>query len=57
MTAVEVIDTLHRVGATVEMVDGKPRIRGTKISAELMQNLKANRAELLVELERRRAER
>ena len=56
MTAAELLDNLNRAGATVQIVDGQPRIRGAKISTELMQALKVNRAELLVELECRQAE-
>ena len=56
MTATDLLDRLHRAGATVQMVDGTPRVRGAKISTELMQALKVNGAELLVELERRQAE-
>ena len=37
-------------------MDGKPRLRGAKISEELKQALKANREEVLAEFERRRAE-
>ena len=43
MTATDLLDRLHRAGATVQMVDGTPRVRGAKISAELMQALKVNR--------------
>ena len=56
MKTTDLLDRLHRAGATLQMVDGTPRVRGAKISTELMQALKANRAELLVELERRQAE-
>ena len=56
MKTTDLLDRLHRAGATVQIVDGTPRIRGAKISAELMQALKVNRAELLVELEGRQAE-
>lgn len=43
MTATDLLDRLQRAGATVQMVDGTPRIRGAKISTELMQALKVNR--------------
>lgn len=56
MTAAELLDALNRAGATVEMVEGKPRIRGAKISDELMAAVKANREAVLAECERRRAE-
>ena len=56
MSAMELLDKLNLAGATLEMVDGKPRVRGAKVSAELMQALKANRAEVLAALDRRQTE-
>ena len=56
MSAAELLDQLHRAGATLEMVDGTPRIRGAKISPDLMAQLKANRDALIAELEKRLAE-
>ncbi len=56
MSAAELLDELNRAGATLEIVEGKPRIRGARIASDLMQALKANRAEVLAEFERRKAE-
>ncbi len=56
MSPAQLLDNLNRAGATLEVVDGKPRIRGAKISDELMRALKANRADVLVEFERRKTE-
>jgi len=56
MTAAELLDNLNRAGATLEIVDDKPRIRGARISDELMQSLKTNRTEVLAEFKRRRTE-
>lgn len=55
MTAAELLNSLSWAGATLEIVGGKVRIQGARISSELMQALKANRAEVLAEFERRRA--
>lgn len=56
MTAAELLDNLNRAGSTLEVVDGKPRLRGAKLTDELMQALKANRTEVLAEFERRKLE-
>lgn len=56
MSASELLDRLHRAGATLEMVDGKARIRGAAIPAELLAELKANRDAVLAEQERRKVE-
>jgi hypothetical protein len=56
MTAAELLDDLNRAGATLELVDGKLRLRGVQISGDFKQLLRANRVELLKELERRPAE-
>jgi ribosomal protein L39E len=56
MTAAELLDNLNRAGATLEIVDDRPHIRGAKISEELIRAIKENRAEVLAELERRRTE-
>ena len=56
MNAAELLDNLNRAGAILEVVDGKTGIRGAKISDELMQTLKANRAGVLAEFERRKME-
>jgi hypothetical protein len=56
MSATELLDQLNRAGATLEIVDGQPRVRGAKISGELMAALKANRESVLAEFERRRLE-
>lgn len=54
MNGRELLDQLNREGATLEIVAGKPRVRGAKVSSELMAALKANRAAVLTEYERRR---
>lgn len=54
--AAALLDKLNRAGATLEIVDGKPRVRGAKIAAELMEELKAHRDDVLAEYEKRRAE-
>ena len=56
MNAAELLDKLHRAGATLEIVEGKPRLRGAAIPDDLKQALKANRAEVLAEFERRTAD-
>ena len=53
--AAEIIDALHKCGATVVIEDGKARVRGAKISDELMEAVRANKAEILAEWERRQA--
>lgn len=55
MSAAELLDRLNKAGATLEIVDGRPRLQGRKIGDELKQELKANRAEVLGEVERRKA--
>jgi len=56
MNASELLDKLNRAGATLEIVDGKPRVRGVKVPDALMAELKANREAVLAEFERRKAE-
>lgn len=56
MNAAELLDKLNRAGATLEIVDGKPRVRGTKVPDDLMAELKANRDAVLAEFERRQSE-
>ena len=56
MSAAELLDNLNRAGATLEIVDGKPRIRGAKIPDDLMRAVRTNRAEVLAEFEQRKAE-
>ena len=56
MTAAELLDELSRNGACIELVDGAPRLRGSKIPEELKAELKAQREAVLAEFERRRAE-
>jgi hypothetical protein len=56
MSGAELLDQLNRAGGWIEIVDGKPRIRGAKVSAELMDALRANREAVLAEMERQRAE-
>ena len=53
MTAPELIDALHRAGATLIMEDGRTRVRGTKVSDELLAALKGQRAEVIEEWRRR----
>lgn len=56
MNAAELIDALNRAGAKVEIVDGAPRVRGAKVSADLMEKLRANRDAVLAEAVRRIAQ-
>jgi len=53
MTAPEVIDALHRAGATLITEDGRTRVRGAKVPDELLAALKAQRAEVIEEWQRR----
>ena len=53
MTAPKLIDALHRAGATLIMEDGRTRVRGTKVSDELLAALKGQRAEVIEEWRRR----
>jgi hypothetical protein len=53
MTAPELIDALHRAGATLVVEDGKARVRGTKVPDELLAALKGHREEVIVEWQRR----
>jgi hypothetical protein len=55
-TAAQLLDNLHRAGATLVLVDGNPRLQGAKIPDELKQALKTNRDEVLAEFERRKME-
>ena len=52
-TAPELIDALHRAGATLVVEDGKARVRGAKVSDELLAALKVQRAEVIAEWQRR----
>ncbi len=56
MTAPELIDALHRAGATLVVEAGKTRVRGAKVSDELMAALKGQRAEVIAEWQRRQEE-
>lgn len=53
MNAPELIDALQRAGATLVVEAGKTRIRGAKVSDELLAALKAQRAEVIAEWQRR----
>ena len=53
MTAPELIDALHRAGATLVVEAGKTRVRGTKVPDELLAALKVQRAEVIAEWQRR----
>jgi len=54
MTAPDLIDALHRAGATLVVEAGKTRVRGAKVSDELLATLKRQRVEVLAEWQRRR---
>lgn len=54
MNASELIDAMYRVGATLVVEDGKPRVRGRKVPDELLAALRANKPAVLTEWERRR---
>lgn len=53
MNAGELIDALHRAGATLVIESGKARVRGARIPDELMAELKAQREGVLAEWQRR----
>lgn len=55
-TAASIIDALHQAGATLVVEDGKARVRGVKISPELMEQVRANKAAILAEWTRRQEE-
>lgn len=52
-TASELIDALHKAGATLVVEDGKARVRGAKVSESLMAAVKAQRDAVVVEWQRR----
>lgn len=54
MNASELIDAMHRVGATLAVQDGTSRVRGRKVPDELLAALRANKSAVLAEWERRR---
>jgi hypothetical protein len=56
MNAGELLDQLERAGASIEFVDGKARLRGSKVPEELKEALKSQREAVLAEVERRRQE-
>ena len=56
MTAPELIDALHRAGATLVVEAGKTRVRGARVPNELMAALKGQRAEVIAEWQRRQEE-
>ena len=56
MSATELIDALHRAGATLVVEAGKTRVRGAKVSDELMAALRGQRAGVIAEWQRRREE-
>lgn len=51
-TAGEIIDALHKAGATLVVEEGKTRVRGTKVPDELLAAVKANKADVLAEWQR-----
>jgi hypothetical protein len=53
MTAAELLDNLNRAGATLVVEAGKTRVRGAKVSDELLAALKGQRAEVIAEWQRR----
>ena len=53
-SASEIIDTLHRAGATLVIdEEGKFRIQGARVAAELLAELRANRETVMAEWHRR----
>jgi len=52
MTPAEVIDALHAAGATLVVEDGKARVRGAKVPADLLAVVKANRDAVIAEWKR-----
>jgi hypothetical protein len=54
MNASELIDAMHKAGATLVVEAGNARVRGTKVPDELLAALKANKSAVLTEWERRR---
>ena len=44
MIAAELLDNLNRAGATLEVVDGKPRLRGAKIAENSLDYSLSNTA-------------
>jgi hypothetical protein len=53
MTAPELIDALHRAGATLVVEDGKTRVRGARVPDELLVALKGQRTAVIAEWQRR----
>jgi hypothetical protein len=49
MTAAELIDALHRAGATLIVEAGIARVRGAKVPDELLAALREKRAEVIAE--------
>lgn len=53
MTPAELLDALYRAGGVIEIEEGKPRLRGTRLPDALRTELHDQRAAVLAELERR----
>jgi hypothetical protein len=53
MTAADLIDALHRAGATLVVEAGKARVRGARVPDELLAALKVQRTEVIAEWQRR----
>lgn len=56
MNASEIIDALHKAGATLVIEEGRTRMRGAAVSAELKELVKANRAAVIEEWQRRQSQ-
>ena len=56
MNAAELIDALHKAGATLAIEEGKTRVRGAKVEDALLAQLKEHKAEVIAEWNRRQAE-
>lgn len=52
-SAGDIIDALHHAGATLVIEDGKARVRGSRVPDELLDDLRANKAAVLAEWQRR----
>lgn len=53
MTAAQIIDAVERAGATLIVEDGKARVRGAKLPAELLELLKSHKARVIAEVSMR----
>ena len=56
MSPSEIVDAIMKAGASIQLVDGRPRVRGPKLGESLMAEIKSQRDAVMEEWTRRGSE-